>query len=47
MSITQLKPWEEVFIKILMNVKRLDTIIICKGRSDVEGFKNTPDFSKL
>jgi hypothetical protein len=43
MSITQLKPWKEVFIKILMNVKRLDMILICKGRSDVEGFKNIPE----
>jgi 5S rRNA maturation endonuclease (ribonuclease M5) len=40
MSITQLKPWEEAFMKILMDVKRLDAIIICEGRSDVEVYKS-------
>ncbi|MCC6053096.1 MAG: hypothetical protein LM569_02730 [Desulfurococcaceae archaeon] len=39
MSITQLKPWEHAFMKILMDVKRLDVIIICEGRSDVEVYK--------
>ncbi len=40
MSITQLKPWEHAFMKILMDVKRLDVIIICEGRSDVEVYKS-------
>jgi len=40
MSITQLKPWEEAFMKILMDVKRLDAIIICEGCSDVEVYKS-------
>jgi hypothetical protein len=40
MSITQLKPREEAFMKILMDVKRLDIIVICEGRSDVEVYKS-------
>jgi hypothetical protein len=40
MLITQLKPWEEAFMKILMDVKRLDIIVICEGRSDVEVYKS-------
>jgi hypothetical protein len=40
MLITQLKPREEAFMKILMDVKRLDIIVICEGRSDVEVYKS-------
>jgi hypothetical protein len=40
MLITQLKPWEQAFMEILMNVKRLDAIIVCEGRSDVEVYKS-------
>jgi hypothetical protein len=40
MTLTQLKPREEAFTKILLDVKKLDAIVICEGRSDVEVFKS-------